>query len=134
MEQDVLVSELKFKAVRSSGSGGQNVNKVATKVELTFNLEDSLAFSEEEKLRLFQKLSNKLTKDNNLILQCDESRSQHKNKEIVIARFLDIIQDALKRKKKRIPTKIPKSVIRKRLSDKRNVSDKKTSRKKPDLD
>ena len=134
MEQDVLVSELKFKAVRSSGSGGQNVNKVATKVELIFNLEDSLAFSEEEKLRLFQKLSNKLTKDNNLILQCDESRSQHKNKEIVIARFLDIIQDALKRKKKRIPTKIPKSVIRKRLSDKRNVSDKKTSRKKPDLD
>lgn len=134
MEQDVLVSELKFKAVRSSGSGGQNVNKVATKVELIFNLEDSLAFSEEEKLRLFQKLSNKLTKDNNLILQCDESRSQHKNKEIVIARFLDIIQDALKRKKKRIPTKIPKSVIRKRLSDKRNISDKKTSRKKPDLD
>jgi ribosome-associated protein len=134
MEQDVLVSELKFKAVRSSGSGGQNVNKVATKVELIFNLEDSLAFSEEEKLRLFQKLSNKLTKDNNLILQCDESRSQHKNKEIVTARFLDIIQDALKRKKKRIPTKIPKSVIRKRLSDKRNVSDKKTSRKKPDLD
>lgn len=134
MEQDVLVSELKFKAVRSSGSGGQNVNKVATKVELIFNLEDSLAFSEEEKLRLFQKLSNKLTKDNNLILQCDESRSQHKNKEIVITRFLGIIQDALKRKKKRIPTKIPKSVIRKRLSDKRNVSDKKTSRKKPDLD
>jgi ribosome-associated protein len=134
MEQDVLVSELKFKAVRSSGSGGQNVNKVATKVELTFNLEDSLAFSEEEKLRLFQKLSNKLTKDNNLILQCDESRSQHKNKEIVIARFLSLIQDALERKKKRIPTKIPKSVIRKRLSDKRNVSDKKTSRKKPDLD
>ena len=134
MEQDVLVSELKFKAVRSSGSGGQNVNKVATKVELAFNLEDSLAFSEEEKLRLFQKLSNKLTKDNNLILQCDESRSQHKNKEIVIARFLSLIQDALERKKKRIPTKIPKSVIRKRLSDKRNVSDKKTSRKKPDLD
>jgi len=134
MEQDVLVSELKFKAVRSSGSGGQNVNKVATKVELIFNLEDSLAFSEEEKLRLFQKLSNKLTKDNNLILQCDESRSQHKNKEIVIARFLSLIQDALERKKKRIPTKIPKSVIRKRLSDKRNVSEKKTSRKKPDLD
>ena len=134
MDKDILVSELKFKAVKSSGSGGQNVNKVATKVELYFSLEDSDAFSEKEKLRLTQKLRNKLTKDNSLILQCDESRSQHKNKEIVIARFLAIIQEALKRKKSRIPTKTPKSVIRKRLSDKRNVSDKKAFRKKPDLD
>jgi len=134
MDKDILVSELKFKAVKSSGSGGQNVNKVATKVELYFSLEDSDAFSEKEKLRLIQKLRNKLTKDNSLIIQCDESRSQHKNKEIVIARFLAIIQEALKRKKSRIPTKTPKSVIRKRLSDKRNVSDKKASRKKPDLD
>jgi len=134
MNKDILVSELKFKAVKSSGSGGQNVNKVATKVALYFSLEDSDAFSEKEKLRLTQKLRNKLTKDNSLILQCDESRSQHKNKEIVIARFLAIIQEALKRKKSRIPTKTPKSVIRKRLSDKRNVSDKKASRKKPDLD
>ena len=134
MDKDILVSELKFKAVKSSGSGGQNVNKVATKVELYFSLEDSDAFSEKEKLRLIQKLRNKLTKDNSLIIQCDESRSQHKNKEIVIARFLAIIQEALKRNKRRIPTKTPKSVIRKRLSDKRNVSDKKASRKKPDLD
>jgi len=134
MDKDILVSELKFKAVKSSGSGGQNVNKVATKVELYFSLEDSDAFSEKEKLRLIQKLRNKLTKDNSLIIQCDESRSQHKNKEIVITRFLTIIQEALKRNKRRIPTKIPKSVIRKRLSDKRNVSDKKASRKKPDLD
>ena len=134
MNKDILVSELKFKAVKSSGSGGQNVNKVATKVALYFSLEDSDAFSEKEKLRLTQKLRNKLTKDNSLILQCDESRSQHKNKEIVIARFLAIIQEALKRNKRRIPTKKPESVIRKRLSDKRNVSDKKASRKKPDLD
>jgi len=134
MDKDILVSELKFKAVKSSGSGGQNVNKVATKVELYFSLEDSGAFSEKEKFRLIQKLRNKLTKDNSLILQCDESRSQHKNKEIVITRFVTIIQEALKRNKRRIPTKIPKSVIRKRLSDKRNISDKKASRKKPDLD
>ena len=134
MDKDILVSELKFKAVKSSGSGGQNVNKVATKVELYFSLEDSVAFSEEERLRLIQKLRNKLTKDNSIIIQCDESRSQHKNKEIVTARFQTIIQEALKRNKRRIPTKIPKSVIKKRLSDKRNISDKKTSRKKPDLD
>lgn len=134
MDKDILISELKFKAVKSSGSGGQNVNKVATKVELYFSLEDSVAFSEEERLRLIQKLRNKLTKDNSIIIQCDESRSQHKNKEIVTARFQTIIQEALKRNKRRIPTKIPKSVIKKRLSDKRNISDKKTSRKKPDLD
>ena len=134
MDKDILISELKFKAVKSSGSGGQNVNKVATKVELYFSLEDSVAFSEEERLRLIQKLRNKLTKDNSIIIQCDESRSQHKNKEIVTARFQTIIQEALNRNKRRIPTKIPKSVIKKRLSDKRNISDKKTSRKKPDLD
>ena len=134
MDKDILISELKFKAVKSSGSGGQNVNKVATKVELYFSLDDSDAFSEKEKLRLIQKLRNKLTKDNSLIIQCDESRSQHKNKEIVTARFQTIIQEALNRNKRRIPTKIPKSVIKKRLSDKRNISDKKASRKKPDLD
>lgn len=133
MEQDVLVSELKFKAVRSSGSGGQNVNKVATKVELIFNLEDSLAFSEEEKLRLFQKLSNKLTKDNNLILQCDESRSQHKNKELVIIRFLELIKESLKVPKKRKPTKVPKSIKLKRLSKKKQQADKKANRKPPEI-
>ena len=134
MDDKVLLSELKFKAVRSSGSGGQNVNKVATKIELSFNLGNSLAFSDDEKSRLQKRLSTRLTNDNNIVLQCDESRSQFKNKEIVITRFLDIIKNGLKRKKRRIPTKIPKSVVRKRLSDKRNISDKKTSRKKPKLD
>ena len=87
MDDKVLLSELKFKAVRSSGSGGQNVNKVATKIELSFNLENSLAFSDDEKSRLQKRLSTRLTNDNNIVLQCDESRSQFKNKEIVIARF-----------------------------------------------
>ncbi|NMH86987.1 alternative ribosome rescue aminoacyl-tRNA hydrolase ArfB [Flavivirga algicola] len=134
IEEEALLQELSFKAVRSSGSGGQHVNKVSSKIELTFNLNTSLIFSEEEKERLQNKLKHRLTKDGLLILQCDESRSQHKNKELVIKRFLELIRLGLIVPKKRIPTKIPKAVIKKRLKDKRNLSDKKANRKKPDID
>ena len=68
------------------------------------------------------------------MLQCDESRSQHKNKELVIKRFLELIEKSLIVPKKRIPTKIPRTVIKKRLKSKRNLSDKKSFRKKPDID
>jgi ribosome-associated protein len=134
IEEEALVSELNFKAVRSSGSGGQHVNKVASKIELVFNLSDSLALNEVQKERLIKKLSSRLTKDNILILQCDESRSQHKNKELAINRFLELIRKGLIVPKKRVPTKIPKAVVKKRLNDKRNLSDKKAIRKKPDLE
>ena len=129
-----LLNELSFKAIRSSGSGGQHVNKVSSKIELTFNLPESLAFSDVQKERLLNKLQNRLTKDGLLILQCDESRSQHKNKELIIKRFLELIKNSLFVPKKRIPTKIPKSVIRKRLKSKRKISDKKANRRKPDLE
>ena len=132
--KDILLKELTFKAVRSSGAGGQHVNKVSSKVELTFNLKESLAFSEEQLLHLQSKLQNKLTKEGVLMLQCEESRSQHKNKELVIKRFLDLITSSFKVPKKRIATKIPKAVIRKRLKSKRQVADKKANRRKPDLD
>ncbi len=132
--EDALISELNFKAIRSSGSGGQNVNKVASKVELTFNLLESKALSEEEKFKLINKLRNRLSKENKLILQCEESRSQHKNKELVIYRFLELIKEGLRPERKRIPTKIPRSVIKKRLKTKRYLSNKKSNRKKPDLE
>jgi len=134
LNADILISELKFKAIRSSGSGGQHVNKTASKVELQFNLQDSLALSDEEKVRLLKNLKTRLTKDNNLMLQCGESRSQHKNKEIVIKRFITIIKQGLVIQKKRIPTKIPKAIIRKRIKNKRRLSDKKSNRKKPNLE
>jgi len=133
-DKEMLFNELNFKAVRSSGSGGQHVNKVSSKIELTFDLVNSLVFSEQQKDRLLIKLQNRLTKEGVLILQCGESRSQHKNKEIIIKRFLSIMDAALIIPKKRIRTKIPKSVIRKRLKNKRNLSEKKANRKKPDLD
>lgn len=134
MEVDKIISELSFKAVRSSGAGGQNVNKVSSKVVLTFDLNASQALSEEEKLLLQTNIGARLTTENILILNCDEDRSQIKNKEIVIKRFLEVIKKGLYVPKVRKATKIPKSVIKKRIKDKKNISDLKQSRKKPNLD
>ena len=131
--EETLLQELTFKAIRSSGSGGQHVNKVASKVELSFNIKDSLVFNDEQKILLLEKLQNRLTKEGVLLMQCDESRSQHKNKELVIKRFLELVNAALVKPKKRIPTKIPKAVIKKRLKSKRHLSDKKANRKPPEL-
>lgn len=133
MKTDVLLTELQFKAVRSSGSGGQNVNKVSSKVVLTFDLNTSQAFSEEQKNLISKKLSNKLTSENILILNCDEDRSQFKNKEIVTKRFLEIIKKALVVPKKRKPTSVPKAVIEKRIKEKKTISEVKQNRKKPDV-
>ena len=88
MEIEKIISELSFKAVRSSGAGGQNVNKVSSKVVLSFDLQHSQALTDEEKLLVGTKLSSRLTTDAILILNCDEDRSQLRNKEIVIKRFL----------------------------------------------
>jgi len=131
MNKENLIKELKFKAVRSSGAGGQHVNKVSSKVELIFDLFSSMEFSEEEKELLQKNLKTKLTKDLVLLLQCDESRSQHKNKELVIKRFFEIITNALKVPKKRKATKPSKSSIRKRLEKKKKHAFKKASRQKP---
>lgn len=134
MNKDILQSELQFKAVRSSGAGGQNVNKVASKVELIFDLEASNELTDDEKVLLKQNLRNRLTKENILLLQCEESRSQHKNKTLVVQRFFDLIEEGLIIPKKRIPTKIPRSVVRKRLKAKRKTSDKKAGRRPPELE
>lgn len=133
MNTGVILSELRYKAVRSSGAGGQNVNKVSSKVVLTFDLENSLAFAEEEKERALTKLKSKLSQDGILILNCDEDRSQLKNKEIVTKRFLDLIKKALVVPKERKATKIPRSVVEKRLKDKSSQSEIKQNRRKPDL-
>ena len=90
MEIEKIKSELIYKAVRSSGAGGQNVNKVSSKVVLSFDLLNSQALSEEEKELILVKLSSRLTSEKILILNCDEDRSQLKNKNIVTKRFLDL--------------------------------------------
>ena len=133
MEKEKLIAELQFKAVRSSGAGGQNVNKVSSKVVLTFDITNSAALSEEQKALLETKLAPRLTTDSILILNCDEDRSQLKNKEIVTKRFLDIITHGLIVPKKRKATRVPRSVIENRIKAKRNLSATKQTRKKPDV-
>jgi len=134
LEAAKIISELSFKAVRSSGPGGQNVNKVASKVVLSFDLMASEALSFDEKTILQTKLSSRLTNDLILQLNCDEDRSQLKNKEIVIKRFLAIIKAGLHVPKIRKVTKVPKSVIKKRIKDKKTLSKTKFFRKKPNLE
>ena len=133
MRTDIIMKELQFKAVRSSGPGGQNVNKVSSKVVLTFDVLNSFGLEEEEKQSAVKKLKSKLTLEGILILNCDEDRSQLKNKELVTKRFLELITKSLLVPKVRKATKVPKSVIEKRLKDKSVASEIKQNRKKPKL-
>ncbi len=130
MNTEKLIKELNFKAIRSSGAGGQSVNKVSSKVELIFDLKNSNELTIDEKELLFKNLKTKLTKEEVLILHCDESRSQHKNKAIIVDRFLKIIINGLKVPKIRKPTKPSKSSIKKRLEKKKKQTFKKALRKK----
>lgn len=130
MDTSSIIKELNFKAIRSSGAGGQHVNKVSSKIELTFDLENSNSLSDREKDLLKTKLFSKLTKENILILFCDETRSQHRNKDIIIKRFLDLLKTNLIRPKIRRKTKPSKASVRKRLETKKKLSEKKNNRRK----
>ena len=130
----MLLKELQYKAVRSSGAGGQHVNKVSTKIELSFDLQNSNALTDLEKERLLLKLGGRLTKENILQLQCDESRSQHKNKDLAIARLFCILENALKTDKKRKKTKPTLASVARRLDSKKKEALKKAARKRPELD
>lgn len=134
MNSSEIIKELNFKAIRSSGAGGQHVNKVSSKIELTFDLENSNALSDREKEFLKTKLSSRLTKDNNLILFCDETRSQHRNKDLAIKRFLELLKTNLIRPKNRRKTKPTKGSIKRKTENKKRVSVKKALRRKPKLD
>lgn len=133
MNKEIILSELKFKAVRSSGAGGQNVNKVSSKVVLSFDIMNSSGLSEKEKEYLNEKIANRLTLDGILILNCDEDRSQIKNKDLIIKRFLNLITNGLKKPKIRRATKVPKSVKERRIKQKKNTGLIKQSRRKPEI-
>lgn len=134
MDKDQIHRELQFKAVRSSGAGGQHVNKVSSKVELSFNLPNSEGLTDKEKERIQQKLASRLTNDGVLILQCDEARSQHKNKELVLKRFFEVLKNALQVPKKRKPTKPTRTSVEKRLKLKKMSAQRKANRKPPSVD
>lgn len=134
MNVELLLTELNFKGIRSSGPGGQHVNKTASKVEVTFDLESSQALSETEKERLRSKLASKISSEGIITLQCGETRSQHRNKAIVIERLVALLQQNLKVAKKRKKTKPSKNAIERRLKSKKEHALKKSSRKPPKLD
>ncbi|MEN8815909.1 MAG: alternative ribosome rescue aminoacyl-tRNA hydrolase ArfB [Nonlabens sp.] len=128
MNIDVLHKEVQYKAVASSGPGGQNVNKVATKVQLYFDVVNSLAFAEAEQERVISKLKNQLTNDGILIIGCQESRSQAKNKELVFKKLVNTLSQAAVKPKVRKKRTIPKALKRKRINDKKKHSEKKQNR------
>ncbi len=133
MDLDKIKSELSYKAVRSSGAGGQNVNKVSSKVILTFDILRSNGLSNCEKELLKSKLKPRLSSDCVLMLNGEEDRSQIKNKALVTKRFFEILKIALTIPKQRKATKIPRSVIEKRIKSKRNNSMIKQNRKRPEF-
>ena len=129
-----LSKEFIFATSRSSGPGGQNVNKLNTKVELRFDAINSVLLTEEEKDLIFDKLHKKISIEGFLILSCQSERSQLKNKELVVQRFYELIENALAPIKPRIKTKPSKSARKKRLENKQKHSTKKTLRKKPEIE
>ena len=128
-----LSSEFTFRTSRSSGPGGQHVNKVDSRVELRFNIANSPLLRDRQKETLQQKLAHKLTIDGDLIVVSQEERSQLRNKEITIKKLYSMLGKALRPVKKRRATRPTKASIEKRITSKKQMAEKKKRRGKIDL-
>ena len=128
-EMDFL-PELTFQASRSGGKGGQNVNKVSTKIELEFNVEASALLTDAQKTVILDKLGNRITTEGVLRIVSQTERSQLGNKRKAIAKFYELLTKALTPRKKRVATRISKAKKAKRLDEKKQHSEKKAMRKK----
>ena len=125
-----LQKEVVYKTSRSGGKGGQNVNKVSSKVELLFSVSDSVLFSDDEKQRLNEKLTARLNKDGYVQVICDEERSQYLNKAKAIERLVNILARALAIQKPRKAPRPGKQAKAKRLDEKKLHAAKKADRKR----
>ena len=121
--------ELSYKTSRSSGSGGQNVNKVETSVTVLWKVEDSAVFTESEKERILLKLKNKINAEGILQTTVSESRTQLQNKKIATEKIQELVNKSLIVPKKRIATKPSRAKAEKRLESKKKLSEKKENRK-----
>lgn len=125
---DVL-RETRFSASRGSGPGGQHVNKVSTKITLTWNIPGSAVLSEEQKQNVLQRQAGRVTKEGDLIISCQESRSQLANKELAMARFEELLLETFRRRKARKRTRPTKTSVKRRLESKKKHSEKKRERR-----
>ena len=125
-----LQRNVQYKTSRSGGKGGQNVNKVSSKVELLFSISESDLFTDDEKQLMLSRLQSRLNKDGLLQIVCDEERSQYLNKERALEKLNEILVKALHQPKKRKKSKPSKVSVAARLDEKRRASLKKINRKK----
>ncbi len=130
MDLDILKKELTYRTSRSGGSGGQNVNKVETKVEMMLDITASFAFEAAEKELIFNKLENQISKEGVLSVVNQTERSQLANKLLAEKKLIRLVEKALKQDPERRPSKTPPSVLRARAKEKRMRGEKKATRKK----
>lgn len=129
IHKDELVAELTYRTSRSSGPGGQNVNKVESRVTAIWHVEGSQLLSDVEKAIVEQRLAHRINALGMLSVDSSESRSQLENKELVVEKLVNLVNNALRPIKKRIPTKISKAKVLERLDRKKRQANKKKDRK-----
>ena len=134
MDKKFILTEITYKAVRSSGAGGQHVNKVASKITAFFEVKNSKGLSDSEKERLFEKLEQRLSNEGILQISAEESRSQFRNKALATERLINLLTESLVRPKVRRATKPSKASKLRTLKSKAKQSEKKARRQKPKLD
>lgn len=125
----VSFDELTITFSRSSGPGGQNVNKTSTKATVRWNVGASAAFTDEQKVLIRAAAGKRLSGDDEIVISAEDTRSQSQNRDLAIARLQAIVDAALMPREKRVPTKVSRSQKRKRLDDKSRVSRKKQARR-----
>ena len=130
--KDQLLTEVQFSASRSGGPGGQNVNKVNTKIELRFPVQESAVLDETQKQLIFSKLKNRINNEGELLLTSSAERSQWRNKEKATQKFFEFIEKALTKPRKRKKTQPTIASRLKRLENKKQHGQKKTLRKPPE--
>jgi ribosome-associated protein len=133
---DVVIDddELHFEFARSSGPGGQNVNKVETKVRLLFDVRGSSSLTQQQRSRIEERLATRITRDGVLHVASQRHRSREANRRATVERFVELLADALEEVEPRLPTRIPKAARKRRLESKRQRSRKKVLRARPNED